>query len=222
MNLNPEVKEKFPGLHIGVVSITGIDNTKPHDEVAKLVQQEQTKVKSLNIHELVDNPKIKSWQEAYRSFGAKPSKYRCSVENLYRMILEGMTLRSINPVVDIYNYISLKHTIPAGGDDADKVDGEITLTLAKGDESFEQLNSKEQSNPKPGEVIYKDDKEVLCRRWNWRECDKTKMTEATKNAVLVVEGLPPFSKDDIQAISDELAELVTKYCGGESKVEVLS
>ena len=61
-----------------------------------------------------------------------------------------------------------------------------------------ELNSEETKNPKEGEVVYIDDKEVLCRRWNWRECDKSKMTEETTNVALVVEGLPPTSKEEVE------------------------
>jgi len=163
-----------------------------------------------------------AWREAYRAFGAKPKKYTYSVENLYSMILEGVELRHINTVVDIYNYISLKHMIPVGGDDVDKIDGDIVLRLAKGDELFTRLNSDEVDHPKEGEVIYADDKEILCRRWNWRECDKSKMTEQTKNITLVVEGLAPVTQDQVKAIVDELSQLVTKFCGGDAVSHILN
>ena len=137
------------------------------------------------------------------------------------MILDGIELKHINLLVDIYNYISIKYTIPVGGDDSDKVDNGITLTLAKGDENFIPLNSKEVKHPKEGEVVYRDDKEILCRRWNWRECDKSKMSAETKNAVLVVEGLPPVSKDVVSTIITELGLLIEKFCGGEIKTLIL-
>jgi len=138
------------------------------------------------------------------------------------MVLEGVELRSINKVVDLYNYISLKHTIPVGGDDIDKVDGNIELKFALGTEPFTQLNSDRIDSPKEGEVIYADDKEVLCRRWNWRECDKSKMTESTKNVTLVLEGLPPVIKEEIGSAISELAELVKKFCGGEVQQHILN
>ena len=125
--------------------------------------------------------------------------------------------------------MSLKHMIPMGGDDIDNIEGgiengNIILKIAKGDEPFVELNSdpnNEPKHPKQGEVVYCDDKEVLCRRWNWRECDKSKMTEATKNVTLVVEGLAPITKEEVEAIIDELAELVSKYCGGEVQKFIL-
>ena len=112
--------------------------------------------------------------------------------------------------------------VPVGGDDIDKIDGDIMLRFATGSEPFIRLNSDEIDHPKEGEVIYTDDKEVLCRRWNWRECDKSKMTENTKNIILVVEGLAPVTKEDIEIIINDLAEMIGKYCGGEISTHLLN
>ena len=166
--------------------------------------------------------KVEFMKMVQEAFGAKPKKYKCSVENLYRMILDDIDLKHYSKLVDIYNYISLKYMIPVGGDDIDHVDGNITLKFAEGNEKFIQLNSLEESNPKEGEVVYCDDNEVLCRRWNWRECDKSKMTENTKNATLVVEALEPVSIDELNTILDEMSDNINQYCGGESKQFILT
>jgi len=221
--IDSKIFEKFPDLNIGIVTANGIDNKGNNENILNLIKEKVQEIKAnFNTETLSQNPKIDAWRKAYSSFGAKPKKYKCSVENLYRMILEGIELRHINKVVDIYNYISIKNIIPVGGDDTDKIDGNITLKFAQGDEPFTELNSEETKNPKEGEVVYVDDKEVLCRRWNWRECDKSKMTEETKNVALVVEGLPPTSKEDVEKIIEELSELFQKFCGGEIKTLILN
>jgi lysyl-tRNA synthetase class 2 len=84
------------------------------------------------------------------------------------------------------------------------------------------LNSEETTHPHEGEVVYADDKEVLCRRWNWRESDKSKMTEEIKHAVLVVEGLPPASKEEVETAAQELKGLIERHCGGEASVHLLN
>jgi len=76
-------------------------------------------------------------------------------------------------------------------------------------------------HPKEGEVIYADSKEVLCRRWNWRECDKSKMTEQTRNVALVVEGLFPVSEKDVRAIAEEPGQVIEKCCGGKISTHIL-
>ncbi|OIN85142.1 MAG: hypothetical protein COY38_02835 [Candidatus Aenigmarchaeota archaeon CG_4_10_14_0_8_um_filter_37_24] len=217
------VLEKFPELNIGIVIAKKINNEGESEEVMKFIREKENEIrKNFNSETLSQNQRIEIWREVYSSFGAKPKKYKCSVENLYRMILDGMRLKHINKVVDIYNYISIKYVVPVGGDDIDKVDGDIELKLANGNEIFRELNSEELKNPKLGEVVYVDEKEVLCRRWNWRECDKTKMTEDTKNLALVIEGLPPVTRDEIEKIISELGEMIKKFCGGEITAKILS
>ncbi len=221
--IDKKILEKFPGLNIGLVIVKGIDNQGNNEEIINKTKEKAQEIRAnFNLETLSQNQNIDVWRKAYSSFGAKPKKYKCSVENLYRMILEGIELRSINKIVDIYNYISIKYIVPVGGDDTDKVDGNITLKFAQGDEPFIELNSQETKNPQEGEVVYIDDKEVLCRRWNWRECDKSKMTEETKNIALVVEGLPPTTKEEIKQIITELSELLQQFCGGEIKTFILN
>jgi lysyl-tRNA synthetase class 2 len=188
-----------------------------------LIREKEKEIReNYSTETLSQHSRIDSWRKAYSSFGAKPKKYKSSVESLYRMISKGVDLRPINKIVDVYNYISLKYMIPAGGDDLSKVEGDIILKFANGDEPFTALNSEERKTAREGEVVYTDAKEVLCRRWNWRECDKTKMTEETKDVVLVVEGLPPVTEEDVQKIGEELSVLVRTYCGGETRIAVLN
>ena len=123
--------------------------------------------------------------------------------------------RSINALVDIYNIISLRHMLPLGGEDLDKVSGNVTLCLAEANEApVTLLGDKEARPPHAGEVIYKDNVSAICRRFNWHEADRAKLEKETKNALLVIEGLPPATKADVAKATEELKALVEKYCGG--------
>ncbi|MFC2165907.1 B3/4 domain-containing protein [Acidobacteriota bacterium] len=221
-SVDGRIFEKFPGLNIGVLEGKGIDNQGVDKGLLELMRESQESVRQEFVVEMLSqHPKIAAWRKAYSAFGAKPKKYKSSVESLYRMVLKGVDLKHINTIVDVYNTISLKHMVPLGGDDISRVEGDIRLTFAKGDEIFRPLNSVEVEVAKEGEVIYLDRAEVLCRRWNWRECDKTKMTEASSDIVLVVEGLPPVTKEDVREILTDLSHLVVKHCGGESRQTIL-
>ena len=221
--IESDIFEEFPGLNIGIVIARQINNQGRNDELMGLIREKEKEILAEHDTETLSQyPRIESWRKAYSSFGAKPKKHKSSVESLYRMILNGTNLRHISKIVDIYNHVSIKYMIPVGGDDLAKVDGDIRLKFARGDEIFIPLNSQEEQSAKPGEVVYVDEREVLCRRWNWRECDKTKMTEATKDVVLVSEGLPPFTQGEIQEIVEDLSGLVKNYCGGETETAILN
>ena len=214
--IDNQIFERFPGLNVGVIGAKGVNNSGVIAEVREKIRSEEARIKAnFNTETLSQNPKIDVWRKTYSAFGAKPKENKSSAENLYRLVLNGISLRHINNLVDIYNFISLKHMLPVGGEDTEKIQGDVLLTFAVENEPpVLLLGDKEPRSPHPGEVIYKDNVSTICRRWNWREADRTKLTEETKNCVLVIEGLPPVAKEEIEIAAKELKEMVEKHCGG--------
>ncbi|MBC8495606.1 hypothetical protein H8D36_05615 [archaeon] len=216
--IDNSILAKFPEVKIGVLVAKNIDNSGSDAKLTSELRSVEEDVRSkLDVQTLVDNSKISDWRKAYSAFGSKPKTYKNSVEALIRRVLKGDELPDINKIVNIYNLISLKHILPAGGDDIDKVDGDVTLTIAKGGENFTLLGSLQEEVADEGEVIYQDNKEVLCRRWNWRECDKTKMTVETKNVCIVLEALESTTKEELSVALEELKEKVETFCKGETE-----
>jgi DNA/RNA-binding domain of Phe-tRNA-synthetase-like protein len=116
----------LPEARIALVIVRGIDN-RPREaaSLAALLRDAQTNVVArIQGGALTEHPRIVCWREAYRAFGAKPKDYPSSIENLARRALKGEPLRSINPLVDLYNVVSLTHLLPAGGEDLDAIEGD--------------------------------------------------------------------------------------------------
>ena len=216
LRVTAEVFQLFPETVLGVVTAHGIDNTGGDDAILTQLRSEEERVRErLAGVQISEHPHIAPWREAYRKFGAKPKDHPSSIENLVRRALKGQPLPSINPLVDLYNTVSLRHLVPAGGEDLDRIEGDVRLTIAAADEpAIFLLGEIEARAPKPGEVIYRDDAGAICRRWNWKEADRTKLTAATRNAVLVIEGLPPVGRDLVARAAEELAALIRTHCGG--------
>jgi len=204
----------FPAVKAGVLVCKGLNNQNAYPEITSQLRQVEADLRQkYNIEGLGALPKIADWREAYRKFGFSPSAHRSSIEALLRRVLQGKELPSISPS-SIFT-ISLPQTyLAAGGDDLDKVEGGITLTVADGSELFIMLGTDKPEPIKKGEVVYRDDKEVLCRSWNYRECEKTKITPGTQNVCLVLEGLEHSSSEEIHQALSELKSLLQKYCGG--------
>ena len=98
------------------------------------------------------DPHIQAWRAAYGAFGAKPSKYLCSVEALLARTLKGQDLPAINCIVDLYNAISVRHILPVGGEDWERLDGDLILTEASGNEPFVSLEAGMEVTTYPGWV----------------------------------------------------------------------
>lgn len=212
----------FPEALIGLVFVTGINNKIHADECAEiLARQVAESAARLPDEDLAALPSIAPWRQAYARFGVKPSKTRSSIENLLRSAKAGR-LRSINPLVDLYNSVSLAYQLPVGGEDLDKVQGDIVLSRADGTESFVPLGGTAEEPPPPGAVIYRDDAGVICSCWNWREADRTKLTEDTNRAVLVIEALPPTNADELDIALTALGNRVIAHLGGAHRIAMLS
>jgi DNA/RNA-binding domain of Phe-tRNA-synthetase-like protein len=211
----------FPEALIGIVVASGIDNRRAEEEArAELAAAVAQVTPAIDGHELAAHPAVAPWREAYRRFGVKPSRHRSSIEGLLRSVPAGGP-RSINPLVDLYNAVSLRHMLPCGGEDLAAVRGDMRLTLAAGGESFVPLGSAEESPPLPGEVVYADDAGIICRAWNWREAERTKLTPETTRAVLVIEALPPRTAGDLLAACGDLAESVGNHLGASCRIALL-
>jgi DNA/RNA-binding domain of Phe-tRNA-synthetase-like protein len=163
-----------------------------------------------------EDPHMAAWREAYTAFGAKPSRTRNSAEALAKRALSASGLPRINLLVDLYNSVSVARLIPVGGEDADRVEGAMRLVRATGEEDFVTVAGGEEvvEHPDAGEVVWRDDAGVTCRRWNWRQGPRTRLTEATASGVFLLEGLAPMATAEVEQAAAELAELLEKFSPG--------
>lgn len=152
-------------------------------------------------------PHLAAWREAYRAFGAKPQRTRPSVEALLRRLDPG-GLPRIDRITDVYNAVSIAHLLPIGGEDRDAYAGPPRLVRADGTEPFDTTAGGEPvvEHPEAGEVIWRDDAGVTCRRWNWRQALRTRITSATTSAVFILDALDPLDDEAAHAAADALTE----------------
>lgn len=212
----------FPEAKIGIITCKGIDNT-PRDQALyeQLLADAETHVpKHVPNENFSENAVIKVWRDAFQQFKTKKGA-RSSIEALLKRVNNGNHLTPINPLVDIYNAISLTYALPCGGEDIDCFEGDIRLTKALGDEPFVTLGTTENDSPYPGEIVYKDDAGAICRCWNWREAVRTMLTEHTQNAFLCVELVDLNRIDVFHEALEALAANVKTHLGGSVEIKVL-
>jgi DNA/RNA-binding domain of Phe-tRNA-synthetase-like protein len=73
-----------------------------------------------------------------------------------------------------------------------------------------------------GELVYRDDQEVLTRNWVWRQCEKDKATEKTKNIFIPIDVLGEVGREHAEKIVRELSELIPRYLGGTLFSDILN
>ena len=213
----------FPESKIGILVCNGIDNhIKDEDKYEGFLREcEQLAHQHIQNPGFTSNPIIRTWRDAFYKFKTKKGA-RCSIEALLKRVAKGNSIGTINPLVDIYNGISLKYGVPIGGEDIDKFDGDNRLTVAEGGEEFVTYGSDKSEPPFPGEVVYKDNAGAICRCFNWRESVRTMLTEDTTNAFMIIETVAGERDDVMDQALEEMKSMIETELGGTCTKHVAS
>ncbi len=161
---------------------------------------------SPDVEALMAQASVRAWREAYQRFGSKPTRFRPTHEALARRLLKEPVWPQINPLVDVYLTNQVAHLLPHGGYDREALTGDLALDRSPGGEPFEPLGSLagEQESTEPGEIVYRDRRRVLTRRWNHRDSDATKISADTRHLLLFIEAVGEIPAT---AVSAALADL---------------
>ena len=222
-SVHPAVFEKFPGFARGVVLLYEVSNGPSPEPLVELLRTEEEGLRQrLSLETLTEEPRIRSWREAFRRLGVKPSEYRPSIEALVRRVLRGDPLPAINALVDISNLVSLRYLVPAGGHAIDEIREDITLRPADGMEEFVALGEEKLEHPDPGEIIFVEGRTVLTRRWVWRQSRHTLTLPESRTVEVNIDALPPVSIHEVETVAQDIVKLAGKFCGGHARVEILS
>lgn len=147
------------------------------------------------------------WNQVFSEMKAS-SKRLSSVVSLWNLFERYDELRSINYFVDVYNYISVKYGIPMGGYDTENLPAaDITLDYAKKGDKFQPLGLNQTEKIKDeSEIVYYSGSDVICRYWNNKDSEITKITESTSKLVIIFD----FFGDDVHlnAAMDEMEVLL--------------
>lgn len=205
-----EVLERFPDYRVALVVARDLaipDHSPP--QIADYVSSAERAI----IEDWGDRPvseitEVAAWRQTYKGFGIRKTSYRPSVERLVRHIQRHGALPRVNALVDFYNAVSVAFRMPAGADDLDKIEPPLAFRFSKDSDSFIALGDKAAQNdpPKPGEVVYADQRHVLCRRWNWYQDDRTATSAATRNAVITVQSIAGAGEHAVEDAAAVLAQ----------------
>ena len=211
----------FPEAQISVLAVKGLDNTvdESKDSYFKTLLDKGAKRAEdfISDENFTQNDVIQEWRQAFSKFKTKKGA-RSSIEALLKRVSQGREFNPINPLVDIYNSVSLSYAVPCGGEDVNKIVGNLHLGQAKGGEPFFPLGAENDAPALPEELIYYDDEGAVCRCLNWREAQRTMLTEETKDAVLVIEAINAEQATRARAAMEELQDLVKDYVGVQGKL----
>lgn len=163
---------------------------------------------------------LASWADIYTRFGAKPNRTPCSAQALKKRVEKDGRIPSINPLVDLYNAVSLRYAVPVGGENFDAYVGTPRLSVSDGTEPFDTVANGEAviESPIKGEVIWRDDLGVTCRRWNWRQGTRTRLDAIGGKMWFILESLGTMPANALEDAGNMLVDGLSQLAPG-SQIE---
>ena len=207
LSVDLAVRALRPDFTVCALAIAGLSNGSTDAQSEGWLQDAEAQTRAAGPAVLPAH--AAAWQDAYRAFGAKPQRTASSVEALWRRAA-GPGLPRVNWLVDLYNAVSVMHGLPVGGEDLEAFVGPIRLIRATGGETFDTIKDGQPVNdpPAPGEVVWADDFGVTCRRWNWRQGTRTRLTEQSTSSLFLLERLEPMPLEALDAAADALVAMI--------------
>ncbi|MBX5321541.1 MAG: phenylalanine--tRNA ligase beta subunit-related protein [Candidatus Bathyarchaeota archaeon] len=210
-----EVAAKFPELAVSIGTINNVSVKRENVEIRELRRALYLEVKAKHdVEKLKENPVVRAYRDFYWKLGIDPTKTRPSGEALLRRVLHGYELPTISTAVDAYNLASMKTIIPISGFDKNRLSPPFNVRFAEDNEPFTGIGTEKPTALKSNMLVLADTKRVLCI-YPHRDADQTKITEKTKNILLVGYGAPGITEQQLEEAVGTALNYIRATCGGE-------
>ena len=219
----PESFALFPGLRLAVAVAHGVDNGTERPAVSEGWRAAWRAAGDVGAAygNAQSHPLVAPWRAGFRRMGVSGREFPSSIEALLRRALKGGEPFSINPLVDFYNTVSLRHTAPAGAFDLADVEEAIELRLTRAGDVFTALDAAEPLELPPGELAYVTGHTVLTRHFVWRQAREGLVTPATRSVVLLSEVLAELGSEAAARVRDEFVSGLRDDFGVEARGFIL-
>lgn len=212
--IDPEVKQRFPSVTVGIALINDVSIQKTDPQLEKEKQETIASFGELTTEQLGTYSEVLSYRTLYKEMGIDWHSRRPSPEALLRRVAQGKGLYTVNTCVDAYNLVVLKHRISVGAFDAAHVQFPTVLRFARGGDEILLLGDDKPTQYTARELAYYDQQGGYNIDFNFRDAQRTKVTEETKNIWINVDGIGDITPKQVEAALKETIRMITKYCGG--------
>ncbi|QOR67206.1 hypothetical protein IM538_03400 [Cytobacillus suaedae] len=219
IKISEEVKNLVPHFKVGIINYSSITVSESPQMLKGRLQLFQESIYfGLEDKPVTEIEGIQEWRAIFKKVGTDPSRYRPSVEALYRRIKKQDYLHTINSAADLNNFFSLQYEVPIGIYDLDKINGVIELNVGKSGDEYTGIN---------GRLINMENKLLSSDETGpfgspFVDSDRTAVTEATKNAVQIIYLKPSLSVEQCEKLVQSLMDMFIQVNGGTGNFSILS
>lgn len=222
--IDSSIFEWFPGIRFVVAITHGVQNDCHNSGVDSALTDAWSQARSIGFQYTnpQSHPRVEVWGERMKSVGSSRKHFPSSIESILRRAMKAPEPFHINPIVDFYNSVSLRHIVPVGGFDIDQIK-DLQLRFSEPGDIFQELSSESDTAvPVPaGEIVYADGSTVLTRHFVWRQSKIGAIHPNTQNVLLVSEILKEVENDVVSIVAEEFQKGMSELFSVDTQLFIL-
>jgi len=219
--ITQEVRNAFPGLKSAMITVKGVKSERKNHKLEEIRGRIIKEIKKkYSLESLKDVAIFRAYRNFYWRLGIDPTKTRPASEALIRRVLRSGSIPSINGAVDACNLASMETGISLSALDEGKVVGDLSIRFAFEGEVFFGVGMKKPIELKGDEIVIADE-EGAVGIYPYRDSDRTKITNDTRDVIYISCGVPGIDEELLLKAVRKAAEYLIEVCGGEVEGELL-
>jgi DNA/RNA-binding domain of Phe-tRNA-synthetase-like protein len=176
-------KEKYPGAQIGLLEISGVDNSQPAPalnlEKRAIERRLREQYAGFSRGEFLKLPVMQAYHRYYRKFGYT---YHVLLQ-LESVALKGKSLPHVSPLVDANFAAELDTLILTAGHDVAKLEAPVVIDVAREGDEITQLNGSRKDVP-AGDMLMRDKNGIACSILRGQD-NRSQISKATTHVFYV-------------------------------------
>ena len=202
-------KETHPGAQMGLLEISGIDNTGPAPALDREKRATEARLREkyagFSREDFLALPVMAAYNRYYRKFGYT---YHVLLQ-LESVALKGKSLPNVSPLVDANFAAELETLILTAGHDVAQLEAPILIDVAREGDEITQMNG-ERKNVPTGDMLMRDVKGVACTILRGQD-NRSPISKSTTH-VLYVSYVPAGVTDEqVRAQLDAMEKYVRLF-----------
>ncbi len=202
-------REAHPGAQMGLLEISGVDNTKPSAVLAQekraIEERLREKYAGFSREDFLALPVMGAYHRYYRSFGYT---YHVLLQ-LESVALKGKSLPNVSPLVDANFAAELETLILTAGHDVAQLEAPIVIDVAREGDEITQMNGNRKHVP-AGDMLMRDAQGVACTILRGQD-NRSPISKATTH-VLYVSYVPEgVTEEQVRAQLDAMESYVRLF-----------
>ncbi|PJF17564.1 hypothetical protein PSACC_02585 [Paramicrosporidium saccamoebae] len=228
--LAPEILTRIPGIRILLFTLHAVSqsDTTLQSKCQELLNNCWRDCGALfngpTYANVQSHPQLAAWRDCFKSLGISVKKHVCSAESLAKRAAKDPSPRSINPLVDFYNAISIRHLVPFGAFDRKDLEGKcMSLRFTKEGDTFMPLDGEQAEQLPAGEAAYIcEPGTVITRHINYKQSKFALIGDESQDVVMMAELLPSVDDAALDKLANDLKEQCKQLFNQEIDLKIIT